>query len=218
MIQTQAVIFDLDGLMVDSEPLHQRAFSMFLARQGIQHEFTVEEYGKFFVGIPVIDNTRWLIEQFRLNMSSNEVLEQREAIYEELISNPANLTPMTGVHEVIGKLRERGLPLAVASGSPRNQVEIVLRGLGVASHFRVVIAGTDVPRSKPAPDVYLRASEFIGIAPAQCVALEDSATGVTAAKSAGMRAIAVPNAYTAHQDLSHADARVANLHQAFELL
>ncbi|MBI5304623.1 MAG: HAD family phosphatase [Chloroflexi bacterium] len=216
MTQTQAVILDLDGLMVDSEPLHSRAFSLFLAHHGIQHEFTVEEYGKYFVGIPVADNTRWLIERFNLPMLPDAVLAQREAIYEDLIADPANLIAMPGVFDVLDELCAREVPLAVASGSPRQQVETILRGLGIAPRFRAVVAGTDVPRSKPAPDVYLRAAERLGVAPAQCVALEDSATGVTAAKAAGMRAIAVPNQYTAHQDLSHADARVDSLYRVMD--
>jgi len=90
--------------------------------------------------------------------------------------------------------------------------------LKIFARFQTIVAGTDVLRTKPAPDVYLRAAEEIGIAPADCTALEDSATGVTAAKAAGMRAIAVPNQFTAHQDLSHADARVKNLNEALRWL
>ena len=218
MKQTQAVILDLDGLIVDTEPLHQRAFAEFLARQGVRHEFTVAEYGKYFVGIPVTENARWLIERFNLRVSVNDVMAQREAIYEAMIADPANLAAMPGVFDLIDRLSARGMPVAVASGSPRNQVDTVLRGLGITSRFGAIVAGTDVPRTKPAPDVYLSAAKQIGIAPAQCVAVEDSATGVAAAKAAGMRAIAVPNRYTAHQDLSHADACVNDLGQVLELL
>jgi HAD superfamily hydrolase (TIGR01509 family) len=218
MKKTQAVILDLDGLIVDTEPLHQRAFTEFLARQGVHHEFTIEEYGKYFVGIPVTENARWLIEQFNLRVGADEVMAQREAIYEAMIADPANLTVMPGVFDLIDRLSACGLPLAVASGSPRNQVDTVLQGLNLTARFGAIVAGTDVPRTKPAPDVYLCAAKQIGIAPADCLALEDSATGVTAAKAAGMRAIAVPNQYTAHQDLSHADARVSNLAQVLELL
>ncbi|MBI5650022.1 MAG: HAD family phosphatase [Chloroflexi bacterium] len=218
MKKTRAVILDLDGLIVDSEPLHQRAFSDFLARQNIQHQFTVAEYGKSFVGIPVIENARWLIERFNLRMQVRDVIAAREAIYEALIADPANLVAMPGVFDLLDQLAARNVPLAVASGSPRNQVIAILNGLGITPRLRAIVAGDDVPRTKPAPDVYLRAAKQIGIAPAECVAVEDSATGVTAAKSAGMRAIAVPNQYTAHQDLSHADARVDQLTQVLELL
>lgn len=214
----QAVILDLDGLMIDSEPLHQRAFNALLKRRGIAFEFQIEEYGKCFVGMPVVENAHYLIARFNLRGAPAEIIAEREEIYEELIADPANLVVMPGVFQLLDEAQSRGLPLAVASGSPRKQVEIILRGMGIVQRFQAVVAGTDVPKTKPAPDVYLRAAKEIGVAPANCTALEDSATGVTAAKLAGMRAIAVPNQYTAHQDLSHADARVANLDEALLLL
>jgi len=97
-------------------------------------------------------------------------------------------------------------------------VDTILRGLGIAERFRAVVGGTDVPCGKPPPDVYLRAAEELGFAPAQCAAIEDSATGVIAAKAAGLRAIVVPNRYTALQDLSRADAQVRSLEQVMGLL
>ncbi len=212
----QAVILDLDGLMVDTEPLHQRAFNTLLKRHGVDYQFETEEYGRCFVGIPVIYNADYLIKRFNLRGTSQAIIAEREGIYEELITDSRNLTAMPGVFQLLDDLRARGLPLAVASGSPRNQVLMILRGLGIIERFRAVVAGDDVAKTKPAPDVYLRAAEKIGIAPTHCVALEDSATGVTAAKAAGLRAIAVPNQYTAHQDLSHADARIPSLQVALE--
>lgn len=213
-MRTQAVIFDLDGLIVDSEPVHRRAFHILLKRHGIAYEFDVAEYGQCFVGIPVKDNMDYLKTRFGLTASPEELLRDREAIYEALLTEPANLVPMPGVFAVMDHLQARGLPLAVATGSPRSQGEIILRGLGIAPRLRAFVAGSDVPRTKPAPDVYVRAAAELGVAPAQCLALEDSATGVTAARAAGMRVIAVPNQYTAAQDLAHADARVECLADA----
>lgn len=212
----QAVILDLDGLMVDTEPLHQRAFNTLLKRHHIDYQFETEEYGRCFVGIPVIYNADYLIQRFDLRGTPQEIIVEREGIYEGLISDPKNLVAMHGVFNLLDDLQARGLPLAVASGSPRNQVLMILRGLGIIEKFGAIVAGDDVAKTKPAPDVYLRAAEKIGIAPTHCVALEDSATGVTAAKAAGLRAIAVPNQYTAHQDLSHADARIPSLEVALE--
>ncbi len=218
MPQTQAVSLDLDGLLIDSEPVHQRAFEQLLARHGIDHKFGEEEYGRFFVGIPVTENAEWLIERFDLKGRAKDVIAEREQIYEELLQDSANLIPMPGVFALLDDLRARGLLLGVASGSPRNQVDTILRGLKIVARFRAVVAGTDVPRTKPAPDVYLRAVEELGVAPRRCVAVEDSATGIASAKAAGLRAIAVPNRYTAHQDLSRADARVESLEQVLPLL
>jgi len=214
----QAVILDLDGLMVDSEPLHQCAFNELLERRGIAYRFETEEYGKCFVGIPVVENAHYLIARFNLRGTPAEVIAEREAIYEQLIADPANIVVMPHLFDLLDALQAWGISLGVASGSPRNQVETILHGLKIFARFQTIVAGTDVLRTKPAPDVYLRAAEEIGIAPADCTALEDSATGVTAAKAAGMRAIAVPNQFTAHQDLSHADARVKNLNEALRWL
>jgi len=208
----------LDGLIIDSEPVHQRAFEMLLARHGVERKFTEEEYGRFFVGIPVTENARWLIDQFDLKMTAEDVLVEREAIYEAMIEQPANLIPMPGVFGLLHDLSARGLKLGVASGSPRNQVDTILDGLGIATRFRTVVAGTDVPHTKPAPDIYLRATEELGVTPARCVAIEDSATGIASAKTAGLRTIAVPNRYTAHQDLSRADARVGSMDKVMALI
>jgi HAD superfamily hydrolase (TIGR01509 family) len=215
---TQAVILDLDGLMVDSEPVHQRAFEELLARHGIAYRFDVEEYGRCFVGIPVRENAHYLLSRFNLRGSAEDILHEREEIYKALIADPANLVVMPDIYTLLDELLAREFRLGVASGSPRGQVETILRGMGVTNHFRAIVAGTDVPRTKPAPDVYLRAAQQLGVAPARCVAIEDSATGITAAKAAGMRAIVVPNRYTAHQDLSHADARAESLKRVIELI
>ena len=217
-MKTQAVILDLDGLMVDSEPVHQRAFEALLARHGIDPRFTEEEYGRYFVGIPVVENAEWLIENFDLKSSAGELVAEQEAIYEALIEDPANLIPMPDLFTLLDELRVRGWPLGVASSSPRRQVNAILCGLGIAGRFRSVVAGDDVPRTKPAPDVYARAANELGVAQRDCVAVEDSATGITSAQAAGLRVIVVRNRYTVHQDLSRADVRVGSLGQVIDLL
>ncbi len=214
----QAVIFDLDGLIVDTEPIHMRAVNALLRQHGIDYQFESEEYGKCFVGIPVVENVHYMQARFHLPGTPPQLIAEREEIYEALISAPSNLVMMPGVTRLVDQAQARGMRAGVASGSPRHQVEIVLRGLGIIDRFSVIVAGNDVPKTKPAPDVYLRAAEKIGVTPAKCVALEDSATGIRAAKAAGMRAIAVPNRFTAHQDLSHADAIVKNLDEVLTLL
>ncbi len=218
MDKPQAVIFDLDGLMVDSEPVHQRAFNQLLARHGINYHLEQAEYGKYFVGIPVRENGDYLMARFALRGTVEQVLAEREAIYEALIADPKNLVPMPGVFDMLDQLQARGVPLAVASGSPRHQVDLILRGMALTARFRAIVGGGDVPRTKPAPDVYLRAIELLGVPAGACIALEDSASGITAAKAAGLYAIAVPNQFTVHQDLSQADVCVANLYDAMKLL
>ena len=143
-------------------------------------------------------------------------MRERKAIYELLLEDPSNLIPMPGVFELLDALGARELSPGIASTSPRNQVDTVLLGLQIVARFRAVVAGDNALPTKPAPDVYLRATEEQGIATARC--LEDNVTGITAAKAAGLYAIAVPNRYTAHQDLTRADARVENLGEVVTLM
>lgn len=218
MSQTQAVILDLDGLVVNSEPIHQRAFNEYLSRIGVDYQFEEDEYGRVFVGIPVAQNAEYLIDRFHLAVTAAQLLVEREAIYEALIGDPGNLAPMPGLHAFLDELDARGLAVGIASGSPRVQVDTILRGMQIEERFRVIVAGTDVPRTKPAPDVYLRAVEQLGVDKRACIAAEDSATGVASAKAAGLRVIAVPNRYTSRQDLSHADHLVKSLRNVLELL
>ncbi|MBI3914755.1 MAG: HAD family phosphatase [Chloroflexi bacterium] len=214
----QAVIFDLDGLIVDSEPLHQESFNILLARHGIAYRIAEEEYGRVFVGVPVRENCEWLIANLGLKISAEQAIVEREAAFLELISNPRNLVVMPGAREIIERLREKDIPLALATGASRAEAETMLRGIGMTGHFRAVVTGSDVARGKPAPDIYLRALERMGFAGENCLALEDSASGIAAAKSAGLRVIAVPNRYTRHQDLSGADEKVESLEEMINLM
>jgi HAD superfamily hydrolase (TIGR01509 family) len=217
-METQAVILDLDGLVVDSEPIHQRAFNVYLAQHGIDYQFEEDEYGRVFVGVPVRANAHYLVERFHLSFGPEELLAEREAIYEGMIKDPRNLTPMPGLYALLDELDLRGIFLGIASGSPRGQVETILQGMGIGARFRVVVAGSDVFKTKPAPDVYESAVEKLGVPKSSCIAVEDSVTGVISAKSAGLRVIAVPNRYTRRQDLSGADFQADNLEQVLPLV
>ncbi|MEW5717469.1 MAG: HAD family phosphatase [Chloroflexota bacterium] len=217
-MQTQAVIFDLDGLLVDTEPLHWRVFNAMLARRGVAYEIQDEEFGREFVGISQRENSEYLIARFGIRASADELTREHRVEYERIIADPKNLMLMPGARDVFDELRRRGVRMAIASGSPRTQVETILRGLGISALFRAIVTGSDVANLKPAPDVYLRACAELRVDAACCLALEDSAVGAAAAKAAGLRVIVVPNRYTRHQGLALADARVESLAQAVGLL
>jgi beta-phosphoglucomutase-like phosphatase (HAD superfamily) len=123
---------------------------------------------------------------------------------------------MPGLHAAIGRLTDAGLPLAVATSGTRAYVEHVLERLGVRGAFKAVVSGEDVVHGKPHPEIYLRAASLLGADPTDCVAIEDTFHGVSAARAAGMRVVAVPNALTATMDFSAADAVVADLDAAAE--
>jgi HAD superfamily hydrolase (TIGR01549 family) len=205
------VIFDLDGVIVDSEPVHERATDEYLAGRGVTVDQRLRDD---MMGRRVRELTDAIAAQ--LGLAPQEVLARREAIFWRLLDEGDGPRSMPGLHEAIARLSEAGLPLAVATSGTRAYVEHVLERLGVRGAFKTVVSGEDVVDGKPHPEIYLRAASLLGADPADCVAIEDTVHGVTAARAAGMRVVAVPNALTAGMDFSAADAVAPDLAAAAE--
>ncbi len=202
------VVFDLDGVIVDSEPLHEQANDEYMASLGIPVDEALRED---MMGRRVRELTDALAG--RLGRPADEVFAGREAIFWRLLERDGP-RPMPGLEAAIARLSGAGLELAVATSATRAYVDLVLERLGVRAAFRAVVSGEDVANGKPDPETYLRAAALLGAGPADCVALEDTFHGVAAARAAGMHAVAVPNALTAGMDFSGADAVVADLEAA----
>jgi HAD superfamily hydrolase (TIGR01509 family) len=203
------VVFDLDGVIVDSEPVHERATDEYLAGLGATVDQGLRDD---MMGRRVRELTDAIAA--RLGLPPREVLAQREAIFWRMLDEGEGPRPMPGLHTAIARLSGAGLPLAVATSGTRAYVEHVLERLGVRGAFKAVVSGEDVVNGKPHPEIYLRAAFQLGADPADCVAIEDTVHGVTAARAAGMHVVAVPNALTATMDFSAADAVVADLDAA----
>ena len=191
------VIFDLDGLLADTEPLHCRAYQEALQLEGIT--LTESEYIEHWVreGRGIGD---WLAQR-GLSLDPLALRLQKSKRYLELLSSM--LRPMDGVFQLLDSLHS-AKTLALASSSYRDAVEGVLAGLNIAHYFKAVVSGLDVPRVKPAPDIFLAAARLVGATPSECVVLEDAEKGIIAAHRAGMPCIAVPTEYTRHHDFSKA--------------
>ncbi len=205
-MQVQAVVFDLDGLMVDSEPLAEQAWRRVLSRYG--HELDAETISSM-VGRRLTDSARLVKERYGLATSVEEVASEKSQEFTGLLAG--NLRPMPGLSELLAAIDRRGLIRAVATSSGTRYAQIALREIGAADGFAAVVTGDDVPRGKPAPDIYLAAAGALSLPPAACLALEDSLHGVHAAKAAGMVCVAVPNELTAGLDLSAADQILPSL-------
>jgi HAD superfamily hydrolase (TIGR01509 family) len=202
------VVFDLDGVVVDSEPTHERANAEWLAGLGTA---LAPDLAEAMMGRRVRDLTDVIAGQ--AGLGPDEAFAGREAVFWRLLGEQA-LPPMPGLHAALVRLAGAGLPLAVASSGTRTYVEHVLERLGVAGAFAAVVSGEEVASGKPAPDVYLLAAERLGAEPADCVAVEDAPHGIAAARAAGMRVVAVPHARTEALDLNRADVVVADLEAA----
>ncbi len=185
-----AAIFDLDGTLVDSYDAHYEAWRGISKTHGV--EVTVEEYYAHF-GRRNEDLLRacWL-RAGRGALTNEEIAaldEEKEAAYRALVRH--HLPLMDGARELVHALRGAGFKIAVGSSGPPLNVQRAIDGLALQSPFDAVVTGRDVARSKPDPECFLLAASRLGIAPARCVVFEDAPAGITAAKAAGMRCIAV---------------------------
>ena len=202
----QAVIFDMDGLMIDSEPLHKEAWQITLRHFGYELD---EALFAQLVGLRTREDAVLLREHFHLPVKAEVLARQRNDLF--LASLPGRVKPMPGLRELIAQVRGCGLFSAVATSGERRYVDAVVRELNLDGVFDAMAVAEDVARGKPAPDVYLLAARRLGLPPAQCLALEDAPNGVLAAKAAGVRCVAVPNETTRSLDLSAADASLPSL-------
>lgn len=208
-----AIIFDMDGVLVDSEPFGYEALRRVMARHGLGYS---EAENVEFLGRTTLDSCRILRARHGLPDSA-EVLADLyvEEMLEQIGRGPV---PMRGVPAVLRQLRAAGYPLALASSAELRVIHANLAALALAPLFEAVVSGTQVPRGKPAPDVFLAAADRLAIPSADCLVIEDSRNGLLAAKAAGMRCAVVPCTHTRHQDFKEADHRLTTLPDLLELV
>ena len=202
MIST--VIFDLDGLLADTERLHCRAYQMALLEQGVELDETdyCEHWVRFGKGI-----ADWVTLQ-KLDLDPHSLRLRKAEHYLDLLIS--SLRPMEGALELLENIHGK-MHLALASSSYRDAIDGVLAGLDIAHYFEVIVSGLDVAQVKPAPDIFLKAAHDLGVEPEQCLVVEDAEKGILAAHLAGMLSIAVPTDYTRHHDFSRATKVCASL-------
>lgn len=182
----EGFIFDCDGTLAESMPVHHRAWHAALSRYGATFDFHWELFNRR-AGMSIERTVEELNVEFGLSLDPIAVAREQHAQYERL------LPEVTPIVEVVDFARAHaGRPLAVASGGERHLVERTLELIGVKQLFPVVVVAADVPRGKPEPDLFLLAAERLGIAPAKCLVFEDGAFGILAAERAGMTAVLIP--------------------------
>lgn len=210
------IIFDLDGVIADTESVQLRAVNLMLEPFG--YTLSREEWAESYVGHPIEEDVRDIRLAFQLGTPLEELSARRRALYSNLLKEGTGLEPLPGLASFLNELQTRKVPLGIASGSPRGDVITVLRTLDLIERFSAIAAADEVERTKPAPDVYLLAAARMNLQAAQCLAIEDSGTGIAAAKGAGMQVIGIPSLYTRHHNLSQADRLVSGFDELFEKL
>lgn len=207
----RALLFDLDGLMVDSEPVWFEVQRDFARAHG--GEWT-PELARACVGGGLVNALKILGDALGFVPDMDR---DRAAMTDAFVARVAELTLKPGCRELVEAATARAVPCAVASSSTKRLVDAALERVGLRDRFQAVVTGDDVEQAKPAPDIFLRAAARLGVAPADCVVLEDSMLGVRAARAAGMGVIAVPES-DLPRFAGQADAVVGDLHAARALL
>jgi HAD superfamily hydrolase (TIGR01509 family) len=184
----QGVIFDLDGVMLDSEAFSIQVWQDILGRFGAHLDR--KDY-EAMIGMAVLPSAELVIRKTGVPLGAEEIMEMHwDEIMQIII---AKGTPEPGLMRLLETFSGLSLPMAVASNSPSSYVETVLNALGVRQQFQTVICADQIRHGKPDPEIYLKAAEAIGIAPENCLAIEDSPIGLQAALAAGMRCAVIPN-------------------------
>lgn len=217
-ISVEAVVFDFDGVIVDTEPLHYASFQRLLEPLGLG--FSWEEYVETYMGF---DDRDAFIEAFKGSEAGldpvrlQELIDRKADVFQEVIRDGISSYP--GVVSLIKTIRDHRVPLAISSGALRSDITPILERLDITDCFDIIVTAEDVARSKPDPECYslaltrLNRYHSIDLRPEQVLAIEDTPAGISAAKDAGLRAIAVTNSYPADH-LSRADHIVKNLDPA----
>ncbi len=208
-----AVIFDMDGVLVNSEPTYM-AIERDLFRS-VGAEISPEEHDGF-VGTPVAGLWKLVVSRATSPCTAEELHEQSRARIRAWLAEPGPLEPMPGVIDLLDLLDAERIPFAVASSSSLHNIDAILRRLGIRERFAALVSGHEVPRGKPAPDVFLEAARRLGADPADCTVFEDAHFGVAGAKAAGMFCVGVRNPGSGNQDLSAADLVVDSLTEVLE--
>jgi len=196
----RAVVFDLDGVLWDGEPVYYAAFNRVLEPLG--HHLPEAEYDQI-MGHSVEAAWEWVLKRFDISEPPEPFYDTYDAAVLEMLKEP--IEPLPGVRELVAELRDRGVRIAVASASLRQWVDATLDGIGLRTEFQTTVSASEVENAKPAPDLYAKAAQRLGVMPSRCLAVEDTTAGIASAKAAGLFAIQLRAASTALPPIAEAD-------------
>ncbi len=206
----KAVIFDMDGVIIDSEPLHQKVEEELLEDLGGTMTASDKES---FVGTTDYHMWSTMKERFDLSQSVEEMIASKK---DRFLNQIHTIYLVDGFKKVLSQLKEEGYLIALASSNNRKAVDQIVKQFDLTKDFELTMSGEDVANGKPHPEIFLKTAEAMGVTPANCLVIEDAKNGVEAAKAAGMKCIGLDNPNSGPQDLSGADI-VLKDYQEFDL-
>lgn len=201
----RAVIFDMDGVLVDTEPLYYKVNVEFLQQQGVT--ISPRDYDEF-IGIAAPLMWRRVKDRFGLPQTLEWLIENEKRRFFACIEALPSLAPIAGIPELLKAIRALGIPVGLASSSAMRNIELVLEKSGLRALFHHLTSGEEVVKGKPEPDIFLLAARRLETLPEHCLVLEDSWNGLTGAKAAAMTCVGFRNPSSGNQNLSGADLLV----------
>ncbi len=210
----EGVIFDMDGVLIDSEPIYFDIEKSTFVHFGAQVE---EEEHHTYVGVTLASMFEQVQQRHRLNCTVEDMLSFHVQHVMDVIREHQELRPFDGLVAWLDWLHEAGVPMFVASSSPRALIELILERLELRSYFQGMVSGEEVAHGKPAPDIFLHAAKQLGVTPERCIVIEDSRNGVKAARAAGMRCIGHQNPGSGSQNLEQANTVIHSYTELFAL-
>jgi HAD superfamily hydrolase (TIGR01509 family) len=202
----KAVVFDLDGLMFNTEAVFTVAGTELLRRRG---KTPTPDLFHRMMGRRPAEGFKVLIDVMQLSETFEELAKESEEIFTVMLAD--QLAPMPGLYELLDVIEQRGLPKGVATSSPRRYMRSILDRFNLMDRFNITLTAEDVTRGKPEPEIYLKAAERLGVQPREMLVLEDSEAGTRAAHAAGAHIISIPHEFSAAQDFSVAKAIARSL-------
>jgi beta-phosphoglucomutase len=207
----KGVLFDMDGVLVDSEPFICKAAMMMFKELGLIVQ--PEDFNPF-VGMGENRYIGGVAEKYGIRVDIEQVKARTYSIYGEIVAGM--LEPLAGTHEFIARCRKKGFRLALATSADRVKMEVNLKEIGLEnSTFDAIVTGLDVVNKKPHPDIYIKAAELIGLSPAECLVVEDAVSGIRAGKAAGAKCLGITSSFDSKL-LSRADWTCRSLLEAPE--
>ena len=208
MGEIRAIVFDFDGVLANSEPLHLQSYQAVLEELGIP--LGRDEYYSQYLGFDDVTAFRTIAARHGRQWSEAElsrILARKTVIFEDIVSSADVLYPQA---EACVRRFSEVMPIGIASGALRHEIVAILEQAGLTEAFRFIVAAGETPASKPAPDPYRRAAELHALPPSECVAIEDSRWGIESAKTAGLHCVGITQTYPP-QGLPGADAIIDSL-------
>ncbi|WP_370476507.1 HAD family hydrolase [Tamlana flava] len=203
----KAIIFDMDGVIIDSEPLHIRAYNNMFKEVGIKVSSALYES---FTGQSTINICKRLCDTFNLNESPEDLVALKRKHYRQFFDSDSDLALINGVLDLIKSYHENGLTLVLGSSASMDGINLIFERFDLNKYFKAKLSGGDLKQSKPHPEIFIKSVEATGFRKEECIVIEDSTNGVEAAKAAGIFCVGYDSFHSKNQDYSKADLVIEN--------